>query len=63
MGLIGALDCPVISRLAPPNEVTMRYVSSGLRALERLSHHHDVVKGYYDTLKEKLEVVGNRAMY
>ena len=59
MGLIGALDCPDVSRLAPQNEVTMCYVSSALRALERLSHHREVIKGYYDTLKERLEVVCN----
>jgi len=60
MGLIAALDCPVISRFAPENKVTMSYVSSVLRSLERLSHHREVIKGYYDNLKK---VVDNMSMY
>ena len=59
MGLIGALKCPIISRLAPDNKVTMSYVLASLSALERLSYHRQVINGYYDTLKE---VVDDKAM-
>jgi len=59
MCLVPALECPAIARLAPPYEVIVCYIASTLRALDRLSHDREVIKGYYNTLKERLEVVTN----
>jgi len=54
------LECPAISRLAPQSEVTAKcYVTrAALRALEKLSYDREVIRGYYNTLKEAVRTKG-----
>ena len=55
MWLILALECPAISRLAPPSEVTKWYVTAAQCALKMVAYDCAVI---YDPLKEKLDSLG-----